>query len=696
MLKGRGLLFLGLFLFYSQELSIRVVCIIIGLNQNYRKLTNIIIISHILGEEGLRLKYSIAFISPYKKLADLFAELANEVGKKIEIEIGDLEIGARKALELEAKGCDVVISRGGTSIAIKKEVTDLPVVDVPVSGFDLIRVLYYVRREADKIALVGFEPFTHGIEGLGEIMGINLKVFTLKEEWYEDTAKIKSVLQGVKAEGYNFVVGDNISVRMAKELGLETHLIKSGKESLHRALIEAENIARTRRREMEKTNRIKSIIDSAHEGIISINKDGRIDIFNPRAEILFNKKADKVIGREINDVLPELKLTKMIKMVDKPREEIWTVGKKKIAANVTPIRVAEEHIGVVATCQEVSGVQKMEQKIRKELYLKGYVAENTFDNIIGQTETIKETIIEAQDYARIDSPLLIFGETGTGKELFAQAVHNASFRHNKPFVAFNCAAIPENLLESELFGYVAGAFTGAAKGKAGLFEQAHEGTIFLDEIGEISLDIQVRLLRVLQERKVRRIGDDKITPVDVRIIVATNKDLYQLVEKGDFRKDLFYRINVLNLNIPPLRQRRNDIPLLVDYFIAEFNSRLKRVIKNPGPEIMKILSNYDWPGNVRQLENAVERLVVRAKGKEIPRRLVKETISSLEGSPTKGIKADGKLNGKNKISLSLGKPLSEMEKEIIDQVVRAEGGNKSAAAKRLGIGRTTLWRKLDG
>src|SRR5690554_642021 len=526
---------------------------------------------------------SIAFIAPYKKLADLFSEICQELDKDIYVEIGDLKAGAQKAAVLEEKGYDVLISRGGTSIAIKNKVIDIPVVDVQVSGFDLIRILYIARKETKKIALIGFEPFTRGIdEGFGELMGIDLKKFTLREEWHDDKEYIKEKLKEAKELGYNCIVGDNISVVMAKELGMKSFLIKSGREAISRAIIEAENVAMARRKEMKKTRRVKSIINSAYEGIISIDQSGKIEIFNPRAEKIFNKAAYKIIGKNIEKVLPELNLYRSIKSNTKKtnKEVIWEYGNKKIAANVTPIEINNNIVGVVATCQEVSRIQKMEQKIRKELYLKGHVAENTFNDIIGKSEVIKKVIEEARDYSDINSPLLIHGETGTGKELFAQAVHNSSPRKIRPFVAFNCAAIPENLLESELFGYVKGAFTGASDGKPGLFEQAHEGTIFLDEIGEISHNIQVRLLRVIQEQKVRRIGDDRITPIDVRIIVATNKNLYNLVAENKFRKDLFYRINVLNLNIPPLRERKEDIQLLVKFFLDRYQHKIKTEAKS--------------------------------------------------------------------------------------------------------------------
>ncbi|MFW5889477.1 MAG: sigma-54 interaction domain-containing protein, partial [Bacillota bacterium] len=322
-----------------------------------------------------------------------------------------------------------------------------------------------------------------------------------------------------------------------------------------------------------------------------------------------------------------------------------------------------------------------------ELFLKGFTADKIFEDIIGESTTIKNTINEAKKYARVDMPLLIYGETGTGKELFAQAIHNYSLKSREPFVAFNCAAVPEELLESELFGYVEGAFTGASKkGKTGLFEQAHGGTLFLDEIGEVSLNTQAKLLRVFEERKIRKIGDDKLTPVDVRLILATNKSLSELVKKGKFREDLYYRINVLKLNLPPLRKREIDIPLLVNYFIKKSQNKTNKIIRGISTKGMELLKGLEWPGNVRQLENTIERLCVKSESDYISKELVEETIENLAKNIERDIFNNYELPKKS---------LEEFEKEIIKKVLEEEGGNKSSAAERLKIGRTTLWRKLN-
>lgn len=248
-------------------------------------------------------------------------------------------------------------------------------------------------------------------------------------------------------------------------------------------------------------------------------------------------------------------------------------------ANIIPIDIDGGIIGAMITLEDVGHIVEMEATIRKKLYTKGLLAQYHFDDIVGVSPQIAEVKQMAENYAYIDATVMILGASGTGKELFAQSIHNASQRHKRPFVAVNCGAIPSSILESELFGYVEGAFTGAnKKGKAGFFELAHGGTIFLDEIGEMNKVAQMALLRVIQERRIMRLGDDKYLPVDVRIITATNKDLAHLVASGDFREDLYYRINVLPLQLPSLKDRSGDAGVLAEYFIARFNKKFHREV----------------------------------------------------------------------------------------------------------------------
>lgn len=647
------------------------------------------------------MKNNIGFIAPYEELANLFSEVCLEFDREITIKIGDLEEGINQAKELATQGVDVIISRGGTAIAIEKEIPDIPVVRIQISGFDIIRAIHKIKSTTNKIAIIGFHPFTYGIEGLGRIFDKKIKSLTLEEEWYEEDSYIKQKIEELKIENFNCVIGDNVSVEFAKKLGMDGILIESGKEAIMQSILEAERIAKIKRIELEKTKRFKSIIDFAYEGIITIDQNGIIDNFNPKAEKIFNKKAYNVIGENINKFFPEENILEIFRTNQNVEGKILTVGNTRIVTNIIPINIDKEVVRHVITFQETSQIQKVEQKIRKTFYLKGNVADSNFDDIIGQSDIIKSLKEEAKKFAEVDSPILIYGETGTGKELFAQSIHNHSKRKEQPFVAFNCAALPDNILESELFGYVEGAFTGARRGgKMGLFEQAHDGTIFLDEIGEISQNTQVRLLRVLQEQKIRRLGDDRIIPVNVRIITSTNKNLNKLVNENKFREDLYYRINVLNLVLPNLNQRKPDIPLLANFFMNKYKCKFQKNIEGVSEDGMKLLQSYEWPGNIRQLENIIERLIISTDEKLIHANIIQRLLFSIDNVDKQNLTINMKnamidIENKTPINIPVDESLEDIEKYIIQRMIKKEKGNKTLVAKRLGIGRSTLWRKLN-
>lgn len=316
-------------------------------------------------------------------------------------------------------------------------------------------------------------------------------------------------------------------------------------------------------------------MNHVHDGIIYINQDQEIEIFNQKAEEIFSMKTEAVIGKKVAPTIPNTKLDQILTNKIVHKNALQDVGNNKIVSTRVPVEMDGKIIGALATFKDVTDIKKLEADLRLKLKKKGHIAKYNFQNIIGQSKEIKKVIKKAKKIAKSESTILIQGESGTGKELFAQSIHNYSDRFQNPFVAINCAAFPDNLLESELFGYEGGAFTGAKKGgKPGVFEQAHTGTIFLDEIGDISANIQARLLRVLQEKEIMRIGGTKMIPIDIRVVAATNKDLYQLIQTGEFREDLYYRLNVLSLFIPPLRKRREDILLLIEYFLINLMPKI--------------------------------------------------------------------------------------------------------------------------
>ena len=349
-------------------------------------------------------------------------------------------------------------------------------------------------------------------------------------------------------------------------------------------------------------------------------------------------------------------------------------------------RGAFDYLAKPCSPQDLRFIVKKALNSRKvffeNIYLREELRKKTeFDMVIGKSKAMEKVLDIVRRVSPSESTVLITGESGTGKELIAREIHNHSPRKNEPFVVVDCGALVETLFESELFGHVKGSFTGAFETKHGRFEVANGGTIFLDEISNIGLNIQAKLLRVIQEREITRIGSTKAIKVDVRILAATSENLADLVRKEKFREDLFYRLSVVPIHLPPLRERKKDIPFLLDHFLQKYNRRAKKNINNVSPVVKKALIDYDWPGNIRELENTIERAVVLSKGDKI----------QLEDLVYHGISANASFFhpvGKKY------KPLDEIEKEYIKAVLQAQHGNKSKAAKILGIDRKTLLTKV--
>lgn len=335
----------------------------------------------------------------------------------------------------------------------------------------------------------------------------------------------------------------------------------------------------------------------------------------------------------------------------------------------------DELLLIINKALEEKSLRREVQTLRKEVQTK-----YCFDNIIGKSKAMQGVFDIIRRVADSKSTILIYGQSGTGKELVAKAIHYNSSRRDKPFVTINCSALPETLLESELFGHVKGSFTGAIANKKGLFEEAHQGTIFLDEIGEISPALQVKLLRVLQEKEIKRVGSTTTTVVDIRLIAATNKDLEEEVRLGNFRDDLYYRLSVIPIHLPPLKERPEDIPLLANHFMAKYAAETNSPVKSISKEAMRYLVNYHWPGNVRELENVIERALTLGRSdtilpEDLPPHIRTEKPPSTEAEPERD------------------PTLEELEREYIKKILRKVRGHKIEAAKILGIDRRTLYRK---
>ncbi|VEF46859.1 sigma-54 dependent transcriptional regulator [Bacillus freudenreichii] len=559
---------------------------------------------------------------------------------------------------------DVIISRGLVTKLLKENNESVPIVDIPVQGIDLIRSLDECKKRygRKKVAVIGAANMIYGVENLESIIDLPIQKYILDDI----TASDRTVDQAAE-DGCEIVMSGLNTNKYAEQIGLQTMLIETGKESFRQALVEAKRLAIVSRKEQEKAKRYQTILDNAYEGVIAIDLQKRISVFNTSAQEILSITNRNLIGMSVEGILNKGKFLDLLLSGNDYQEEIVSYDSIQLSVKKAGIFLKGKRTGDMVAFQDVTGIQEMEGEIRKKIHLRGHVARYRFDDILYKSDLIGQTIETAQLYSEADSNILIVGETGTGKEMFAQSIHNYSERRKNPFVAINCAALPESLLESELFGYAEGAFTGAMKGgKQGFFELAHRGTLFLDEIGEVSPKLQSRLLRVLQEREIMRIGDDKVIPVDVRIIAATNKDLMDMVKNNEFRADLFYRLSVLDLQLPPLREHREDIPVLADAFIK--NSRLTE-------EAKERLKEEEWEGNVRQLQNFCERLTVLCKDRVID-------VSEIE-----------KHLPKSSVEAKIGRVYIS-ERERIFMALEKHHYHKGKAASELGMSRTTFWRKL--
>jgi PAS domain S-box-containing protein len=428
------------------------------------------------------------------------------------------------------------------------------------------------------------------------------------------------------------------------------------------------------------------ILNSIADGVFTTDNEGKITFINKAAEEITGFSSKEAIGHFCFDIFrADICQTRCaLKETLKTKKEITNLsvtilnkdGKKMPISISTGVLKNEkgQTIGGVETFRDLSTIEELKKELSQKY---------TLGDIISKNHKIHEIFNILPDIAESDSTVLVQGASGTGKELFAKAIHNLSRRKTKPFVKVNCGALPDTLLESELFGYVKGAFTDAKKDKPGRFALANEGTIFLDEVGDMSPSLQVKLLRVLQEKEFEPLGSTSPRKTDVRIIAATNKDLSILVNEGKFRDDLFYRLNVVKIELPLLRERREDIPLLIDAFVQKFNAKMGKQVGGVSDQVLRLLLRYDYPGNVRELENIIEHAFVLCKGERI----------DLDCLP-KEITVDQEKISSPTMPLPGETPIDRAEAEVIERTLKTYHGNRIKTAKELGLDRTTLWRKI--
>jgi transcriptional regulator with PAS, ATPase and Fis domain len=599
-----------------------------------------------------------------QSISDIAPDIANELGISIHIETSDDASATR--LVRNYPDVEVVVTRGGLAERVR-QIPGISVVEIAMSLNELLGILSELTGKGFKrIGIVSRANLFSGAVGNFQILDAQVSISP-----QDDEEAIRAMVEQHVSEGYEAIIGCRVAYKTACDLGIKAVFLESGPVSIRAALQEAMRLLEAKEREKLQAAQLAAIIDNIDEAVIAVTPEHKVSFFNRHA-------------RRICSISPASRpdFGHALSVFDSgEKEQITTINGNSVIARRIPLEFNNCIRGKVITLHEVTRIQASESKIRSSFYQKGLYARYHFKDLTGDSLVMQQLITRAKTYAGHDSNLLIYGETGTGKEVFAQSIHNFSKRSKGPFVSTNIASIPPSLLESELFGYVDGAFTGARKGgKPGLFELSHQGTLFLDEIGELAPEIQSRLLRVLQEREIMRIGDDKIIPIDVRIISATNRDLFKQTLSGTFRQDLYYRIHVVGLRIPPLRARAEDIPQIFEHYLQHFAGQAGRDahLTQAAKELLK---TYSWPGNIRQLRNLAE-VVAYGETERVDAHHISEVLGEQEHtSPESSF-----------ITIPESGSLKQMESEIIRNLLSKHTADEICS--RLGISRVTLWRKM--
>lgn len=576
---------------------------------------------------------------------------------------------------------EVFVASGSNRIQLMKLVHDTPVVQIWVgyqNYFHLIAGLIR-NQEHRRIGIVTYqEPLTYSFRDAEELLGIEI----VNIVWDTRSGLTADILDS----GCTAIIGNSFACETANRLGIPNRLVYPGVEVIQKALLEAKDMAEHLRREKKEMLYYEAVIGESPNGIISIDHKGVITNYNPSAERYLGVSAGNAKGQPVSRIFPELDLEGTFRQTNRVNDEVVLYRNRQLHLRKILMKEGKgTDAAATALITDLSDFRKSEFSFlvqqRATMAKSGFVSKYCFDDIVGSCPPLQEAVEHAKIYAKTDYNVLIYGETGTGKELMAQSVCSASERANQSFVAVNCGAIPDNLLESELFGYKEGAFTGSAKGgKRGLFELANGGTIFLDEISSISPSMQVKLLRVLQEREIMRVGDDRLIPVDVRVISASNRSYDEMIADG-FRRDLLFRLNELEVTLPPLRERGADVVELFRTFLRQMPDG-KELDKALSQQSLELLECYSWPGNIRELHNVCARFSV----------LAAVSRSANTAKVLRDCIGDRRLVGDVMQRYHYSPAEKNLTAAMFRELTQTLKFNKEQISELLGISRTTLWR----
>ncbi|WP_027798502.1 propionate catabolism operon regulatory protein PrpR [Paraburkholderia dilworthii] len=595
---------------------------------------------------------------------------------------------------VDAGSVDVVLAAGSNGAYLRDNLS-VPVVMVKVNGFDVLSAITRATTTwpGAPIGLVLHDTISHELADLSGWLNVGLK-----QRAYRSVDEVRTAVNNLAAEGCRVIIGPGMACDLAQQVGLDSVFLYS-LGAVEEAFERSVELARVSRQKESKRVRLNTIVAHLRDGVAAFDDAGQLEAVNPAMlDLLGLEREQDVAAQLARTVGPWLR--DALQRGGAVDERIEQIGERSLIVNCVPIVEQGARSGSVVTAQDALVAQRIDRSLRTSQRPKHLVARHRLDDLIGESPALERVRRLARAGAAHDATVLLTGESGTGKELVAQGIHNASRRRGNPFVAFNCAALPEGLIESELFGHEEGAFTGARRGgKPGLFEIAHTGTIFLDEIGEMPPALQSRLLRVLQEREVMKLGSGRATPIDVRVIAATHRDLHGLVEQGGFRADLYFRLNLLQIELPPLRERRADVAPLARHLLSRSalqyglsKAAIGRLLKFLAP----LFERYSWPGNVRELENLLARAAIYlGDAASDPGPNLEPDLLALfpEFSRTKPARVN-RLPSDSPADDIAGAARTAPSRDDAMKALAQSGGNRAAASRALGIGRTTLWRLL--
>ncbi|MDI3215355.1 sigma 54-interacting transcriptional regulator [Klebsiella quasipneumoniae] len=597
------------------------------------------------------------------------------IERKLEIPVYEFRYSdvLNKANEMIQSGTRIIISRGGTAALLRNNIP-IPVIEIAHDFHGVYRILQEAKNTSQKISAIGFPQFCRALRHYQSMTNDEFKICQVYN--HHD---IENVIKNLSENDYHMVIGGLTVAEMAKKYNLNVIEGDADNNSIEQAINEAHGLLKYINRENLKLVMSHAALNQSREGIMCVDQLGEIIHINAIGMTLFQcQVGDKLFKKEVfKDIYASMINESNVK------EQAIEINGTLVSLSVRHFSNRHNSYAVITGLSQESTL--WQQTTSKKSHLRGYATSYSFDNIIAQSPIMHQVIQKARLCAQHELPVHILGDTGTGKELFAQSIHHVSARSHGPFVALNCAAIPESLLESELFGYAEGAFTNARKGgKPGVFEMATNGTVFIDEISEAPLSVQVKLLRVLQEKQFSRLGGDTLLSADFRLITASNKDLGQLVASGEFRQDLYYRINILELQLPSLRERPEDIMVLIHHLLQQQNKHLTFTA-----DAVNCLQNYDWPGNIRELQAVIYRLIVLLDGNTVNKEVLQQ-ISHLSPACHQSVS----LVSDHMLVADESDLLKKQEKQLIASVIEKTDGDRTRASAILGISPTTLWRKL--